>query len=340
MRILIIRFSSLGDITMATAMPRVLRKKFPDAEIDFATAEEFKDVIEWNPYLDKKMYLSRGGGIGELFRVLREIKSNKYDVIIDAHRSIRSTIICMLTPSVKKLYLNKRTLQRLLLIYLKLNVFKRIELQIVEYIKPLKRLGVFYDGKGTEIFIPADVKERVKKAMLVKIKNFGQKKLVGFVPSAHWPGKRWSVDNFKDLAGLITKELGADIIIVGGKKDTFCADIARSYDNVHSFAGEFGIAESAAALSMCELVVANDTGMMHVAEAVEVDVVSIMGPTSYEFGCYPHRPKSRVVEIDMWCRPCSKNGQGVCIRSGKRPCLNDVTPEMVLDKVMDSCRRG
>ncbi|MCX6113569.1 MAG: glycosyltransferase family 9 protein, partial [Proteobacteria bacterium] len=196
-------------------------------------------------------------------------------------------------------------------------------------LKPLKEYGVEYDGKGTEIIIPENIREKVKKNIASKIPSYKKKKLIGLIPSAQWPGKRWPAKQFDALSGIIAEKMDANVLIIGGKKDFFCEDIAKKYKNVYSFAGQLGMLESAAALAECNAIVSNDTGMMHVAEAVGKDVIGIMGPTSYEFGCYPYRKGSRVVELDMWCRPCSKNGQGPCIRWGRRPCLNDITPELV-----------
>jgi lipopolysaccharide heptosyltransferase II len=334
-KILILRFSSMGDITMATALPRVLRKKFPDAQIDMAVREDFKDLIEWNPHLTNKIYLSKGEGFAGLLKLTKKIRDTRYDLIIDAHRSIRSRFICLFTPGTEKAYFDKRTIKRLILIFFKLNLFKKVDLQVVEYIKPLKKYGIEYDGKGTQIVIPEDIRKKVRAKISARIPSYGRKKMIGFVPSAQWPGKRWPVRNFDTLAGMIVEKLGADVLIIGGKNDSFCADIASTHRNVYSFAGEFTTAESAAALAECTAIVANDTGMMHVAEAVGKDVIGIMGPTSFEFGCYPYRKSSRVIELDMWCRPCSKNGQGPCIRWGKRPCLNNITPEMVFKQLLE-----
>jgi heptosyltransferase-2 len=241
----------------------------------------------------------------------------------------------MFNPFVKKVYFDKRTFKRLVLIFLKLNLFKNVDLQIVEYLKPLAKLGINYDGLGTQIFVPDNIKNKVSKMLGAKIRDMDKKILIGMVPSAQWPGKRWSSSNFKALAGMIAERFNANIIVVGGKRDSFCDEIASVDNNVHSFAGELSMIESASVLSFCDLVVSNDTGMMHVAEAVDTDVIGIMGPTSYEFGCYPYRETSRVVELDMWCRPCSKNGRGPCIKWGKRPCLNDISPDMVFDEVFD-----
>ena len=335
MKILIIRFSSLGDIAMATAIPRHLKKKFPHAQIDMAVREDYKELIEWNPYIEDKLYVSRHEGLAGLWRLTKKIRQSRYDIIIDSHRSLRSMFICALTPFVRKLYFNKRTFKRLALIFLKLNLFKKVDLQVVEYIKPLNVLGIEYDGLGTEIFIPDSIKIKVKDKIGAKISDVDKRLLIGFVPSAQWPGKRWPSVNFAGLAELITNSLNANIIVVGGRNDYFCSDIAAVNERVYSFSGDLGIIESAAALSLCDVVVANDTGMMHVAEAVGTDVIGIMGPTSYEFGCYPFRKSSKVVELDMWCRPCSKNGKGPCIILGKRPCLNKISPDMVLEEVIE-----
>jgi lipopolysaccharide heptosyltransferase II len=333
LKILILRFSSLGDIVMATPLPRVLKKRFPNSNIDMVVRSDFKELIEWNQNIDNKIYLEKGDGLFGLIKLIKKIRSSKYDLIVDAHRSIRSFLICLFTLGVQKTYFNKRTLKRLILIFFKINLFKKVDLQILEYIKPLNKLGVFYDENGTELFLPTAAKQKVEK-IINKIDIKGNRKIIGLVPGAHWPGKRWPAEKFKDLVNLIQKNMDAEIFIVGAKKDKFCKHIAEGFSKVHSFAGQLSMIESAALLSKCDVVVSNDTGMMHVAESVGVDVIGIMGPTSKEFGCYPYRQNSRVVELKMWCRPCSKNGKGMCIRFGKRPCLNNIDAVLVFDTIL------
>lgn len=332
-KILIIRFSSLGDIIMATALPRVLRAKYPDAQIDMVVRDDFFELIKNNPHINNKISFPKKDGLKGLIKFTKKIREEKYDLIIDAHKKIRSIFITSFSGS-KILKINKRTLLRWLLIYLKINFFKnKIDYQIEEYIKPLKKLNVLYDHKGTELFIPDDIKNKINQLLQKTIPNFKlNKKIIGFVPSAHWAGKRWPYSKFDELAKLLHQDF--DIVIVGGSKDDFCNQIANKYPNVYSFAGKASLLESAYILSECNLVVANDTGMMHVAEAVGTDVITIIGPTSVEFACYPHRIKSKTVELNMWCRPCSTNGSGMCIRFGKRPCLNNISSNDVYNEVL------
>lgn len=318
---------------MSTALPRVLKKTFPDSSIEMVVRSDFRDLIEWNDNIDKKIYLEKDKGVCGLIKLIKDIRSRKYDLIVDAHRSIRSFIICLFTPKIKKVYFNKRTLKRLVLIFFKINLFKSIDLQILEYIKPLRKLGVSYDNKGTEIFLPMPALDKANKIINTHV-NQRDSKIIGLVPGAHWSGKRWPAERFKELVGLIEKKMDATVFIVGAKKDTFCNDIAMGTSRVFSFAGKLSMIESAALLSKCDVVVSNDTGMMHVAEAVGVDVIGIMGPTSREFGCYPYRPGSKVIEMKMWCRPCSKNGKGPCIRFGERPCLNGIGAGRVFETLL------
>jgi ADP-heptose:LPS heptosyltransferase len=321
---------------MATVLPRHLRKKFPDAKIDMTVREDFRELIEWNPYIDEKIYIPRDQSIDTLIKIALDIKKRNYDLIVDAHRSIRSRVVCLFNPFVKKALFNKYSLKRFILINLKFNLLKKHKKQMLEYLEPLKKYGLLYDDKGTEIFVPKDIKDNVALKVSKIIGDINNKKLIALVPSAHWPGKRWSSNKFKDLCGLILDSFkDVNIVVLGGSKDTFCKDIVSSYNRAYSFAGILSIIESAALLSMCELSICNDTGMMHVSEAVGIDTIGIMGPTSKEFGCYPYRSGSKVVELDMWCRPCSKNGSGFCIRSGKRPCLNMISTDMVFSKVLE-----
>jgi len=335
-KILILRFSSLGDIVMATSLPRVLRAKFPNAQIDMAVRLDYKDLIEWNSNLTNKIYLDKKEGFKGLFKLIKQIRSEHYDLIIDAHRSIRSIIIDFFVPS-KKIYFNKRTFKRLMLIYFKINLFKKVDFQAHEYVKPLKKYGIEYDYKGTQTFIPQEVQKKVLNIFKTSFTDYDKNLLIGIIPSAQWPGKRWPAKKFEELVRLICKHLKTNIVIIGGKNDSFCEDIQKAglNNNTISMAGKLSIIESAAALSECDIVIANDTGMMHVAESVGTDVIGIMGPTRVEFACYPCRPKSLVVELKMWCRPCSKNGAGVCIKFGKRPCLNHIYPKDVYNKLCD-----
>jgi ADP-heptose:LPS heptosyltransferase len=142
-------------------------------------------------------------------------------------------------------------------------------------------------------------------------------------------------EKFAELAQKLVAETPYQLILFGGPEDSFCQQIANGLPShrLVNTQGKLSILESSALLRHCSLVVANDTGLMHVADALGIPSVLIFGPTSRELGCLPHHPLTRVVENTLWCRPCSKNGQAPCIRS-KRWCLERTSAERVYDETL------
>jgi ADP-heptose:LPS heptosyltransferase len=191
---------------------------------------------------------------------------------------------------------------------------------------------VVYDGGRPEVFVD----DRSEASALAKagITEEGPAR-IGLIPSAQWEGKRWAPEKFAELAQKLVAETPYQLILFGGPEDSFCQQIANGLPShrLVNTQGKLSILESSALLRHCSLVVANDTGLMHVADALGIPSVLIFGPTSRELGCLPHHPLTRVVENTLWCRPCSKIGQAPCIRS-KRWCLERTSAERVYDETL------
>lgn len=312
---------------MATPMIRCLRAAFPLAQIDMVTRADFLDLIAHNPHLDAKIGLPRGSGAKGLRGLFRDIQRERYDLIYDAHRSLRSTMLMPFLSADKKAYFEKRYLRRDAALTFKLRLMRGWPRTLERYIEPLEPFGVKYDGKGPEIFVDEKAHARLSE----KLPEVRDRTWIGLIPSAQWPGKRWPLDRFRRVMEGLIEKTNHGLVVLGGKEDTFCAELCHGLppSRVVNAQGKLSIAESAAALTHCRFVVANDTGMMHVADALNIPSVLMLGPTSRELGCLPFHPLSEVLEHDLWCRPCSKNGQAPCIR-GRRLCLEMTTTEMVL----------
>jgi len=315
---------------MMTPAFRCLRAKFPDAQIDMVVRQDFFDLIRFNPRITNKIGLSRGEGLKGLWELKKRINAENYDIIYDAHRSLRTLVLMPFLRAKQKFYFQKHYIRRTLLLLLKLPVFNSHKRTLERSIEPLGPLGVTYDGGGPEFFLSGDVrKTALEKVALPPPKTGGT--FVGIIPSAQWPGKRWSTENFKTVCAQILERTPHSLIVFGGKGDTFCQEILEGLpkDRAIDAQGKLSIAESGALVEKCKLVIANDTGLMHVADALKVPSVLFLGPTSGELGCLPFQP-GIVLEHEMWCRPCSKNGEAPCIR-GRRYCLENTTPEMAFD---------
>lgn len=329
--ILILRFSSLGDIVMTTAAIRALRRRYPEARIDMIVRGDFLDLVRFNPHLTHVYGLPRHSGWKGLRGLLKDINAVGYDLVYDAHRSLRTRMLMPFVRAPHKAYFQKHYLRRALAMTFKLPLLNQRRF-LERFIDPLEPFGVRYDGGGPEIY--ADDASEASALAKSGLRADGTAR-VALIPSAQWPGKRWPETGFHDVAKRLVKETPFQLVIFGGPGDDFCAEIAEGLpsDRVTNTQGKLSILESAALLRHCAFTIANDTGLMHVADALQIPSVLIFGPTSGEMGCLPHHPSSRIVENALWCRPCSKNGQAPCIRS-QRFCLSLTTPDRVFHEAM------
>lgn len=328
-KILVLRFSSMGDIVMTTAMVRVLRKRFPAAVIDMVVRSDFFELIEHNPHLTRKFKLNRKEGLKGLLTLRRQINEAEYDLIYDAHRSLRTVFMMPFLRAPLKAYYQKHYIKRNLSLLFKLPLIRGSKRFLEKFIEPLAPYGVVYDGLGPEMFLS----DASRTSALAKFPLLQQsKKTVGLIPSAQWPGKRWPLAYFRTLIERLLKETSETYVVFGGPSDTFCGDLVQGFppERLINTQGKLSISESAALIEKCAFVVSNDTGLMHVADALSIPSITFLGPTSGDLGCLPFHPQSIILEKHLWCRPCSKNGEAPCIRK-ERYCLTRITPEEALE---------
>lgn len=333
-KILILRFSSLGDIVMTTAMVRSLRKAFPRARIDMVVRADFLDLIRQNPHLDGRIGLRRASGIRGLIRLLKRLNRERYDLVYDAHRSLRSTFLMAFVKAPLKRYFEKHYVRRGLALTFKLRLLKESRRFLERFVEPLNDLGVEYDRGGPEIYLSSAWLAKSSEIHKAAFPSECSELEIGLIPSAQWPGKRWPSARFRELLKLLMERTRHRVIVFGGREDFFCKTIAEGMppERVLNTQGLLTLGESAAMLSNCRLVVANDTGLMHLADGLSIPSVLIFGPTSAELGCLPFHPLTQVLEHSLWCRPCSKNGQAPCIRS-RRHCLERTTAQDAFEAV-------
>ncbi len=316
---------------MATAMVRCLRQAHPRAQIDMVVREDYIDLIQDNPHLNQKIGLNRVEGWRGLWEMAKTLRTENYDYVYDAHRSLRTRMLMPALMADNNAYYKKHYLRRALALTFKLPILDKKRM-LERYIDPLKSWGVTYDGKGPEMFLS----EATRTRALGKFPLSQDKEWIGVIPSAQWPGKRWPLPYFRSVMEKIISDTPYSIVVFGGPSDDFCQPLCAGLpkDRVVNTQASLKIGESAALIERCRLVIANDTGLMHIADALKVPSVLILGPTSAELGCLPFHPDAKVLEESLWCRPCSKNGQAPCIR-GKRYCLENISPERAFEATLE-----
>lgn len=338
-KILVIRFSSLGDIILATGLFRELKKKFPDAEVDFLSSTTFGSICANNPHINHLMLLDRSAGKPELNKLVKSCQSNKYDLILDAHRSLRSRLFILKYfkgipwfRKTKVLKIDKRSWQRNLLLKFKINVLKNHISQREAFLNMLSGEGDSTElDNSTELFSGKVEQENV--ATIIEEHQLLEKLVIAVGPSASSAGKCWPKEYFLELIQTLQKK-GYTVVILGGKSDEEPTWLCEKLDQKPiNLAGKLSFLESAEFLRYAKLAVSNDSAIVHLAEAVKTPAVSIFGPTVKEFGFGPYRENSQLIDLDLPCRPCSRNGKGKCKNPIERQCMKEITADYVLSAV-------
>lgn len=338
-RTLIIRFSSVGDIVLASLLVRVLRKRFPASTIDFLVKEEYTDLVRHNPNISNLIEFPAKEGIAELRSVRSKIRDGSYDLLIDIHNSVRSRLVCFGHPRVVKV--NKRKLARFLLVKTKWNCYGRFggAPSVAErYLEAVQRFGIENDGDGLEVFVPEEATTSAD-TLLSKTGSKMGSVLIGICPSARHGNKMWLKERFAETASVLAREHGASVLLFGSgeTEKNRCQEIKSLIENESpgvltlNLAGLLSLAETAAMMDRCSVVITNDSGLMHIAAARKRKVVAIFGPTVRELGFFPYGTTSAVIEdISLSCRPCTHIGLPECPK-GHFKCMNDIQPVQVID---------
>lgn len=327
-----LRFSSIGDVLQTLSVAGKLGEVFPQAEIHWVTRQEFAPLLDTHPSIKKVWTLKRGlkgrEGFSELARLGRELKRERFTHVYDAHNNLRSRILCWQLKGFAnwrvvfgKLKFLRRSIyrwRRFLLFKFRINRFPKPFPGQFALLEPLESWGIKpLAPPPPQLFLP---KSRVAETAL----KLPWKEFVALAPSASYALKRWPVEHWIRLIRLMPQ---CRFVILGGPEDQFLKVIAQSEpDRVIDFSGQLTLFQSADVVGLAQALVSNDTGLLHVAEQIGKPCIALMGPAP--FG-YPGRPKTRILERELGCRPCSKHGQGPCVNKEFQLCLRAIAPEEV-----------
>lgn len=331
MKFLVIRFSSIGDIVLTTPVVRCLKKQVADAEVHFLTKQDFRGIVDTNPYIDKVHVLADSFEL-----MLHELQTEEYDYIIDLHHNLRTLRIKRFLKKVKSVSFNKLNVEKFILTNLKINMLP--DKHIVDRnMATVSSFGVTNDGEGLDYFIPdRDV---------VDNRDLPTSHLHGYIAvviGAALATKKLPLHKLKEICSAIDHPL----ILLGGKEDYEDGKAIAAVDEVkiYNACGKFSLNESADLVRRSKLVISHDTGLMHIAAALQKPLVSVWGNTIPEFGMYPYYGKYSkqhfdVVEIKkLWCRPCSKIGYKKCPR-GHFNCMEKIAVNDIINLVSHRLRQ-
>jgi len=333
-KFLIIRFSSIGDVILTTPLIRCLRAEFPGSRIDFLVKKEFSVVLSQNPYLSDIITFDKKAGSGELIRIRKLIKQTGYNHILDIQGNIRSVLLSTGSGAQVSGF-SKKLVARDLLIRFGKNIYKEIKPVYLRYFESAEALGVEYDGKGTDVF-PAETEVQIVSDLLKKNNITAATPFLAIAPGAQWENKRWTPEGFAAAADTFCSKTGSNVVLIGGSGDIETCNLVQSFmkTSALNLAGQLSLMGSASLLGKASMVFTNDTGMLHMAQAMKAPVVAVYGPTTRELGFFPLAENSRVAEIEISCRPCTQKGLHSCPKKHFR-CMKDLKPEMVANLALE-----
>jgi heptosyltransferase-2 len=323
-KILIIRFSSIGDIVLTSPIVRCLKKQVPDAEIHFLVKKQYVILVNNNPYITKIHTFE--GNIREIIQVL---KKEKFDFVVDLQKNRRSTYIksCLKVASGTFNKLNKK---KWLFTNFKLNLLPKVHV-VDRYFRAVKKLNVVNDGQGLDFFIPVEDRIEIKKVLPEKF----QRGYIALATGSKQNTKKIPLEKMLELCRAVDKPL----VLLGGKEDFDKAKQVQDTmgDQVFNACGGYNINQSASIAKQAEAVISSDTGLMHIAAALRKKVISVWGNTVPDFGMYPYYPQGKenfhVVEVTgLKCRPCSKLGYKKCPKKHFR-CMMDIDVQKIAELV-------
>lgn len=327
LHLLLVRFSSLGDVVIQTSVISWLERTYGERlKISFVTAVEFKDLLEHHPRVSRVLTFDRKRG-EDLSSLVQKIKAlddaHPIDLVLDLHATTRSWLLRLRLWWLPRLVVDKRRFERLLLVRWWGKKFwtglSRPWQQVWRtpsdwqglLFAPLSKLeAMTFTSEGAPVDVP--------------------KRYLVLAPVASFATKRWPIAYYRDVAQRFLASFPDwDVVVIAGPEDVHCQELdALQHPRFRNLQGKTKLRESIAWMQQASLVLGNDSGMNHVAEAAGVPVVTLFGPTHEAFGFGPHLENSQALSLDLWCRPCSTTGKKSCFRK-EQFCMTLLTPEHV-----------
>ncbi len=308
MRAVIIRFSSLGDVVLSTAVVQALTDA--EWEIGFVTLPQYASLFKEDPRILK---IFKFDGFASTAKAIKEFLP---DWVVDLHRNQRSIVLSGLLGA-KIVRTSKRNISRRMLVAFGLGSRKPqsvVDMQL----KTLEKLGIFNNSSLPKIF-PTQ-----QGLFSAKEKLQGVKKPIAILhPGAKHPLKKWGTENFEKLSKSLI-EKGFSVVII---------DESENLDDV-IYIKNLSLEELVGTIAQADIFIGNDSGPVHIAAALNIPTLSIFGPTHPALGFVPRGKNADYITADLPCSPCTLHGSGKC-KFKTQKCFDEITPEMVIAKAME-----
>lgn len=320
MKVLFIRFSSIGDIVLTFPVVTALKEKYPKSHISYLSKNTFIHLLSANKDIDLSQAYN-----GSLSAARKWIKDQKFDLIIDLHKNIRSISVSAMNAK-KIVRFKKLNFRKKLFTSFKIDVLPDIHI-VDRYFETLKSLGLNKSITRSSFSVPINDQVELKKIFDV-------------IPNRFYCIALGAKFNTKKIPySVLVKvidQINVPIALLGDSNDAqIGSKLQDAFKNktIVNCAGSYNILQSASILQQSAKLITGDTGLMHIASFFELDIISIWGNTTPKFGMSPYRkisnPNDVIIEKhQLNCRPCSKIGYDKCPK-GHFKCMAHEPAEII-----------
>jgi len=331
-KILLIRLRRIGDIIMTTPAVTALKMAVPESQVPYVVEEPYRCLVEGHPSVDRVIALGKKSKLPEFLRLLRTLRKEPYDVVLDFHGGPRAWWIALAAKSGLKVGYKIKYRGFIYDITVPRGIENGFIHSVENHLNLVRALGVSVDPPPGLSLPPARDEEVRKIDRLFGENGLEGNKVVVLHISAGNQFRDWGVDNWAGLVDRLAQEPNVKIVLVGGVQDRAAEQGVKSLSSSLpiSFVGSLNLLELKEMIERSSLFVGPDSGPMHIAAATGTPIVALFGPTlPVHFS--PWQARAYIVAKDLSCRPCR---QKKC-QAGDFPCLRSITPE----EVLNACRR-
>ena len=352
MKALIINPFGIGDVLFTTPAIRALKKTWPDIRISYWCNQRVKEIFRNHPDIDKVFAFSRGdlkkiyqkswiGGTKSSFKLFADIRKEKFDIVIDYSLDHRYGLLCMLAGIKRRVGINYKNRGRFLTEKFDIDGYSGKH-AVEYYLQPLEFLGIHAQDMPLELSISEN--DKTSAALLLRSHGVDlSNPVVGIAAGAggSWGKdasyKHWPAENFALLAKKLTQECNATCIFLGDASEFLIGDAVKKVfpGRWIDLIGKTSLLQLCAVISYLDILVTNDGGPLHIAQALKIKSVSLFGPVDdMVYGPYLRTEKQVVLTKGLPCQPCyQKFKLPWCHRD--RECIRTIT----VDEVFEGVRR-
>lgn len=334
-KILVIRFSSLGDVILTLPLIKVLEEKFPESEIDYLTKTSYSDILKFNPFIKKLITVDDELDYRGLKELRKRLANEKYDLVIDLHKNLRSFYLKnFLKHHAEVKSYKKYSIRKFLLVKFKINMMKDLPPIYIRYIQTLLKIqGISLDTSQiglTQNFYTDSQSKQNTEALLEENNIPADKQLICIIPGSKHFTKTYPAENYVELISKFDKTRYSIILVgKGNDKKIINSIMSQCKNNAYDLYNKLNLFELTELLKKCTLVIGGDTGPIHIAESLNIPLIMIAGSSVKEFGFYPQSDYAIILENNhLNCRPCTHIGREKCPK-GHFKCMKEITSELV-----------